>query len=263
LRLKISIKSEKEIKILKEGGKILAEALVLVAQRAQQAKNNPIETLELEKIARDFLRKHGARPSFLGYSDGGTSSFPSALCISINEEIVHGIPKKGKLVKNGDLLKLDLGVKYKNLYTDAAITVPIGQVSEKAIRLMEVTKKSLEIGMEQIYPGSYLGNYGNAVEKYVKMKSFFVVKKLVGHGVGYAVHEPPQVLNYGKAGSGIRLKKGMVIALEPMVNVSSEEIAVAPYGGGWVFVTEDGGLSAHFEHTVAVTDDGCEVLTEP
>lgn len=259
---KVKLKSEKEIKILREGGKILAEVLQLAAEKAKQAVKNPVSTMELEKIARAALAKYGAVPSFLGYSDGGSDPFPAALCVSLNNEIVHGIPSEDTFIRPGDILKLDLGVKYKKLYTDAAITVPIGKVGQAAEALIETTKKCLEIGLEQIYPGSYLGNYGNAVEKHAKLRGFYVVKRLVGHGVGYAVHEPPQVLNYGKVGRGLRLEKGMVLALEPMVNMTDEEISTAPYGGGWVFVTRDGGLSAHFEHTVAVTKDGREVLTE-
>lgn len=260
--MKVKLKSEREIAILREGGKILAETLRLAAEKVGKAGSESVRTLDLDKIARDTLAKYGATPSFLGYADGGLDPYPAALCVSINNEIVHGIPSKKRELRQGDLLKLDLGVKYKNLYTDAAISVVVGKADTKTIQLVETTKKSLEIGIQQIYPGSYLGNFGNAVEKYVKLRGFHVVRKLVGHGVGYAVHEPPQVLNYGKVGQGLKLEKGMVIALEPMVNMSDEEIDIAPYGGGWIFITRDGGLSAHFEHTVAVTDDGCVVLTE-
>lgn len=260
--MKIRLKSEKEIKILREGGKILAEALHMASEKARQAERSAVSTLDLDAVARDVIQGHGGTPSFLGYADGGLSPFPAALCTSINNEVVHGIPSKDKILKTGNILKLDLGVKYKGLYTDAALTLPIGKVDPKALDLIETTSSCLRIGLEHIYPGSFLGNYGNAVDKHIKMRGFHTIRKLVGHGVGYAVHESPQVPNYGKVGQGLKLEKGMVLALEPMVNMSDEEIDVASYGEGWVFVTNDGGLSAHFEHTVAVTDNGCEVLTE-
>lgn len=254
------IKSEKEIVKLREGGQILAEALNKASEKAKNACNERISTADLNEIAEKIIRKYKAEPSFLNYSENGAMPFPASLCTSINDEIVHGVPNKKRFLKEGDLVKLDLGVKHKKLFTDAAVTIPIGNVSELAKNILEVTKKGLALGLEQIQPNNYLGNYGNAVEKYVKMKGFYVVKGLVGHGVGYAVHEFPQIPNYGHPGGGLKLKEGMVLALEPMVNERTGKIKIGR--DGFVFITKKGGFSAHFEHTVVVTKDGCELLTE-
>jgi methionyl aminopeptidase len=258
--MKSVVKSEKEISRLKEGGKILAEALNKASEKAKKACDEKISTADLNEVAEIIIRKYKAEPSFLNYSENNSVPFPASLCTSINDEIVHGIPNKNRFLKEGDLIKLDLGVKYKKLFTDAAVTIPIGDVSELAKNILEVTKKGLALGLEQIQTGSYLGSYGNAVEKYVKMKGFYVVKGLVGHGVGYAVHEFPQIPNYGSPGEGLKLEEGMVLALEPMVNEKSGKIKLGR--DGFAFVTKKGGLSAHFEHTVVVAKNGCELITE-
>jgi len=258
--MKVTKKTKKEIALLREGGRILAEVLNILAKKAKEGEHSPIETIVFDQIAREELAKRKAVPSFLGYATDGENPFPAAVCLSINSEIVHGFPRKGKFIKNGDLVKLDLGVEYKGLFTDAAITVAVGKVSEIAQKIMEVTEKSLEIGLEQIYPGSCVGNYGNAVEKYVNLKKLHIVRGLVGHGVGYEVHEAPQIPNYGKPGKGIRFEEGMVIALEPMVNELSSGISLST--DDFTFETEDGGLSGHFEHTIAVTKNGFEILTK-
>jgi methionyl aminopeptidase len=256
-----TIKSKKDIKMLRESGKILAEALQAVAELAKEGAKREVSTKDLDALAEQIIRKRGGVPAFLGYSDGPGRGFPAALCVSLNHEIVHGVPRHNRFLKAGDLVKLDLGVNYHNLFTDSAVTVVVGKVDNKIQKMVEVTKRSLEIGMEQIYPGSKLGNYGNAVEKYVTMNNFAVVRGLVGHGVGYAVHEAPQIPNYGKVNKGKKLTEGMVLALEPMVNEFSEGIMLAE--DGFTFITEDRGLSAHFEHTVAVTENGFEILTLP
>jgi methionyl aminopeptidase len=256
--MKIKLKSKKEIAQLAEGGKILVEALGAAAARAREGAKEPVSTWELNKIAEKIIRKYQAEPSFLGYANGG-KPFPAALCVSLNSEIVHGVPDKKRFLKEGDLVKLDLGVKFKNLYTDAAITVAVGKTSKVAQELIRITKRSLELGLEQIYPGSFLGNYGQTIERYAAQHQFFVVRGLVGHGVGYAVHEPPQVPNFGKIGEGVKLKEGMVLALEPMINESTSDIKLA--ADGLTFETKDGGLSAHFECTVAITKKGHRVLT--
>ena len=258
--MKSVVKSEKEISELKEGGKILAEALNRASEKAKEACNERVSTADLDEVAEKVIRKYNAEPSFLNYSENGDTPFPASLCTSINNEIVHGIPRKDRFVAEGDLVKLDLGVKYKNLFTDAALTVPIGKISELAKNIMETTKMCLEAGLKQIQPNSYLGDYGNAVEKYVKTKGFYVVRGLVGHGVGYAVHEFPQIPNYGSPGSGLKLKEGMVLALEPMVNEESGRIKLGR--DGFSFVTKKKGLSAHFEHTIVVTKNGCELITK-
>ena len=253
-------KSKKEIAFLREGGKILSDVLAILSNKAQEAVSLEISTEMLDSLARKEIAKRKAEPSFLNYAADGENPFPGAVCISLNSEIVHGIPRANRFIKEGDLLKLDLGIKYKGLFTDAAVTVGIGRISEIARNIMETTRKSLEIGLEQIYPGSCVGNYGNAVEKYVSLKKFHIVRGLVGHGVGYAVHEAPQIPNYGKPGKGVKFEEGMVIALEPMVNELSSDISLAL--DGFTFETRDGGLSGHFEHTLAVTKDGFEILTK-
>ncbi len=257
---KVTKKSKKEIKLLHEGGKILADALNQVKVLAKEAVKKKVTTQELNDLAERIVRESGAEPSFLNYSNGSGKKFPATICTSINHEIVHGVPDLEKIIREGDLLKVDLGVKYKKLYTDAAITIPIGQVSKKAYKLMEVTQRSLEIGLEQIYPGSTTGNYGNAVEKYARKNGFEVVRGLVGHGVGYDVHEPPQIPNFGKPGDGVKLEEGMVLALEPMLGEGSGEISMST--SGFAFETIDKKLSAHFEHTVVVTKKGYEILTQ-
>lgn len=257
---KATIKSRREIELLREGGHILTEALLKAAELAKQAPREKISTQDINDVAEKFIQEKKAEPSFYGYQSGNDEpGFPAGMCVSINNEIVHGVPDKKTFLQDGDLLKIDLGVKYKKMYTDAAITVPIGKVSAEAMKLVDATRRSLEIGLEQIYPGSTLGNYGNAVEKYAHTKGFSVVTRLVGHGVGYAVHEPPQIPNYGKPGEGLVLKEGMILALEPMVNEKSGDIELGD--DGFVFITKDGGLSAHFEVTVAVTKNGHQILT--
>ncbi len=259
------IKSKKEIAILREGGKILHEALWSARELALEGERREIDSRELNDLAIKIIRKYGGEPSFLGYEVGsdknGVIEYPAALCVSNNNEIVHGIPRADKIIKNGDLLKLDLGVWYKGLCTDAALTVAVGEVSEVAGKLLEVTKEALKRGLKQIKAGNTLGDYGQAVDDYVVKQGFFTVKGLVGHGVGYEVHEPPQIPNFGRAGQGLKFKENMVLALEPMVNQFSEDIEQDVNGDGFAFRTVDGGLAAHFEHTIVVTKKGNEILT--
>ncbi len=259
------IKSKKEIAILREGGKILHEVLWSARELALEGERREIDSRELNDLAIKIIRKYGGEPSFLGYEVGsdknGVIEYPAALCISNNNEIVHGIPRADKIIKNGDLLKLDLGVWYKGLCTDAALTVAVGEVSEVAEKLLEVTKEALKRGLKQIKAGNTLGDYGQAVDDYVVKQGFYTVKGLVGHGVGYEVHEPPQIPNFGRAGQGLKFKENMVLALEPMVNQFSEDIEQDINGDGFAFRTVDGGLAAHFEHTIVVTKKGNEILT--
>ncbi len=257
---KASIKSKRDIELLRESGRILVEALLEVAKLAEKAVETKITASDLDRKAIEIIDKNKAKPSFYGYTAGvGEPGFPGALCVSLNNEIVHGLPTKEKIIQEGDLLKIDLGVEYKNLFTDAAITVPIGNVSKEAMELARTTRKCLELGLDQIYPGSTLGNYGNAIEKYALGKGYGVVRNLVGHGVGYAVHEPPQIPNFGKPGKGLVLEEGMVLALEPMINLGTGEIELGE--DGFAFVTGDGKISSHFEVTVAVVKKGHQVLT--
>ncbi len=246
----IYLKSQSEIAKLKEGGKYLAEILREVSDLVKPG----VTTEFLNERAEALIKEAGGEPSFKNYK----GSFPSGLCTSVNAEIVHGIPSKRELLE-GDIVSLDLGMIYKGMFTDHAVTVPVGSVSNQALELIDVTKKALEKGIEVMNPRATLGDIGHAIESFVKSQGFDVVRDLVGHGVGKAVHEEPQVLNYGKAGTGKRLEAGMVLALEPMVVISDYNIVSED--NGWTFSTADGGLSAHFEHTVAVTHYGHEILT--
>ena len=254
----INIKSDKEILIMHEGGKILAEIL----KKLSEAVKPGITTNHLEELARELVLSYGVKPSFLGY-DG----YPAALCTSVNEEIVHGVPSE-RILKDGDLLKLDMGVLHNGFHTDSAITVLVGQVINittsqvvypQAQKLINVTKEALGVGISKAKVGNTIGDIGSAIQKYVEGSGLNVVRDLVGHGIGRKLHEPPQVLNYGEQGEGEELKAGMVIAIEPMVVTGSWKIKNGK--DGFAFVTKDGGLAAHFEHTVAITSRGPIALT--
>lgn len=258
--MKVKKKSKKEIVTLRQGGIILAEALNAAAHLALQANEKKVTTKDLDRIAEEIVREHGAEPAFLNYQpEGYENPFPAALCTSVNDEIVHGFPNENVVLKNGDIVSLDLGVKFKDLYTDSAVTVAIGKVDEKTQRLIEVTKMGLEKGIEQLVPGKTLGDYGQAVDEFAHENGFVTVWGLVGHGVGYSQHEAPQIPNYGKAGKGLVLEEGMVFALEPMLTLKARDIVMD--SNGYTFSTRDGEMAAHFEHTVAITKKGNQVLT--
>ncbi|MBU1131112.1 type I methionyl aminopeptidase [Patescibacteria group bacterium] len=248
----ITIKTPEEIKKLREGGKILAKVL----RELEGAARPGVKTHELEDLAQKLIKEAGAKPSFLGY---GEPPYSAALCTSVNEEVVHCIPSNRE-IKEGDLIGLDCGIWYKELCTDMAVTIPIGKVSAEVKKLIKVTRKALDIAINQIKPGNTIGDLGSAVQKYVEKNNFSVIRKLVGHGVGYQVHEPPRIPNFGEPGEGEILKEGMVLAIEPMVNVGSHDIEVRD--NKWDIVTKDKSLSAHFEYTVVVTKNGCEILTK-
>ncbi len=252
-------KTKEEIQALRESGKILADAMNLAVERVKDATSQKVFTMELDEIAEKYIREHDAEPAFLNYSDGGGEPFPASLCISINDEIVHGIPKRDLQIKEGDIVSLDLGVKYKGMFTDAAATVMVGKVSEEARKITEVTRKSLDAGIATLRHNAKLGDYGAAVDDFATKNGYVTVKGLVGHGVGHEVHEPPQIPNYGKKGTGLQIKEGMVLALEPMLAISDDRISLGE--DGFAFVTYNGELSAHFEHTVLITKNGCEVIT--
>ncbi|MFH1207398.1 MAG: type I methionyl aminopeptidase [Patescibacteria group bacterium] len=246
----IRIKNAEDIAKLAEGGKRLARVLHHVASEVRPG----VSTAELDESAERLIVKLGGQPSFKGFND-----YPAATCISINEGVVHGIPSSKRIIKSGDVVGVDIGMKYQGLFTDMAATVPAGKISAEAKKLIEVTKKSLDKAIALVKPGVPIGDIGHAVQQYAESFGFSVVKSLVGHGVGYAVHEEPRIPNFGKRGQGIRLSAGMVIALEPMVNIGGDEVVTL--SDGWTIVTSDGSCSAHFEHTIAVTDTGCLVLT--
>ena len=255
-KYKINIKSKSEIEIMRESGKILAEILRLLASKVEPG----IFGDELEKIAEKEVKKYGVIPSFKNYViSRNIAPFPSIICFSINDEIVHGFPF-GKIIKEGDIVSIDAGVKYKGFHSDSAVTVGAGEINRKAKKLIEVTKESLFKGIEQVKPGNRIGDIGFAVQKYAEKNGFSVVRDLVGHGVGRSIHEPPEVPNFGNKKTGLKLSPGMTFAIEPMINEGSYYIKFDD--DQWTIRTKDGKLSAHFEHTVAVTEDGCEILTE-
>lgn len=254
-------KTQKEIDDLREGGHLLAEILDAVIAAVKPG----VSTGELNVLAEKLMREAGAQPAFLGYGARLTKQgqkvggFPAVLCTSANEGVVHCIPSHERILREGDVIGLDIGIKYKGLFTDMARTVGVGNISAKAKQLIRVTKEALDLGIAEARPGKTTGDIGQAVQKYVEAHGFSVVRDLVGHGVGHAVHEDPPVPNFGKAGGGAKLEAGMVIAIEPMINEG--EFQVKMLNDGWSIVTRDGKLSAHFEDTIAITEHGTEVLT--
>jgi methionyl aminopeptidase len=254
----ISIKSKEEIEVMREGGQILAGILEKLRSEVKPGKS----AAELDKLARELVFSRGARPSFLGYAPNGRGDgYPAALCVSVNDEIVHGIPRKNKIISEGDLVKLDMGVEHKKMHTDATVMTGVGKISKMAEKIRKVTEECIYLGIDAIAPGKKLSDYARAVEDHAEKNGFSIVRDLVGHGVGYSIHEPPQVLNYfhEKLG-GIGFKEGMTLALEPMINEGGYEIYLAD--DGWTYKTLDGKLNGHWEHTIVVTKDGCEVLTK-
>jgi methionyl aminopeptidase len=247
----MQLKSASEIEAIARAGKIVAGVLAVVAEHASPG----VSTAELDGLAESFIRDHeGAAPAFKGLY-----GFPATLCTSLNEEVVHGIPSSRRTLVEGDLLGVDVGVVLDRMYADAAFTVPVGEPSTDARRLLGVTRQALEAGVRETRPGATLGDVGAAVQEVVEGAGFSVIRELVGHGVGFAAHEEPQVPNYGHRGQGVELEEGLVIAIEPMVNAGRRHIRTL--NDGWTVVTADGSLSAHFEHTVAVTPHGPKVLT--
>jgi methionine aminopeptidase, type I len=245
----IVCKSESELILMREAGRIVAETHRLM----KQAVVPGITTGELDRIADDYIRSQGATPSFKGYN-----GFPSSICASVNEELVHGFPGKRKLVE-GDIISIDIGAQYKGYHGDSAWTYGVGTISEEAQRLLDVTEASLYAGLELVRPDVRLFTISHAIQKVIEEAGFSVVREYVGHGVGTELHEEPQIPNYGVPDRGPRLKPGMVLAIEPMVNIG--ERYVRTLSDNWTVVTVDGSLCAHFEHTVAVTESGYEILT--
>ncbi len=245
----ISIKSDREISFLKEAGNIVYQTHCYLKPYIKAG----VRTKELDKLASDFILSKNASPSFKGYE-----GFPASICTSINQEVVHGIPSNRRL-KNGDIISIDIGACYKGYHGDSAWTYAVGKISDEKLYLLEHTKKSLFVGLEQIKPGNHVGDIGYAIETYAKEHNLGVIKELVGHGVGTNIHEEPDVPNYGSKGSGPVLKKGMVIAVEPMLTLGSPEICILD--DDWTIETADYSEAAHYEHTVVVTDNGFEILT--
>ena len=246
----VSLKTTRELRLMREAGKISQEALL----KAGEAVKPGVTTFELDKIVRTTIEKAGAVPSFLGY--GG---FPASACISVNNVVIHGIPSRKQILKEGDIVSIDVGACYQGFNGDNAWTFACGDISMEAQKLLDATRESLFEAIKMAQPGNRIGDIGSAVQKYVEDRSYSVVRDFVGHGVGAKLHEDPSVPNYGTPGRGVRLLPGMTIAIEPMVNAGGHEVTVL--GDGWTTVTRDGRLSAHFEHTIAITPDGPVILT--
>jgi methionyl aminopeptidase len=253
----IIIKTGAEIEIIREGGKRLATVLYKVRDMVKPG----ISTWELDKYAEKLIKDMGDYPAFLNYKpDGAETAYPASLCVSVNDEVVHGIPKENKILKEGDIVSLDLGLRHKGLYTDMAITVGVGEVSNGSKKLMEATENALHVGIDSAQNGNRIGDISHAIEGFVRAKKYGIVEVLAGHGVGKAIHEDPYIPNFGKAGTGAKLEKGMIIAIEPMVNNGTKNVILEK--DGWTFRTADGKRSAHFEHTILITDGEPEILTK-
>ncbi len=247
----IVIKNSEQLKKMRVAGRITGEALALAGEMVREG----VTTKQLDEKIRHHIEKCGARPSFLGY--GG---FPASACISLNNEVIHGIPSHDRVLKEGDIVKIDVGAFKDGFHGDSANTFPVGKIAPEAQRLIDVTKEAFELGAAQVAEGARIGDIGHAIEAHVTANGFSVVRKYVGHGVGAELHEDPNVPNYGTPGRGPRLYRGMTIAIEPMVNMGGPD--VLELRDGWTVITKDSALSAHYEHTVALTDNGIEFLTK-
>ncbi|HEY4499337.1 MAG TPA: type I methionyl aminopeptidase [Candidatus Paceibacterota bacterium] len=253
----ITIKTPQDITHLREGGRRLAQVIDAVAVAAKPG----VAATALDVLAEKMVRDGGDTPSFLHYKARGSDhAYPASLCVSINDEVVHGLPKASSILKNGDVVSLDMGLIHQGLYLDSAVTIGIGGIDANAKKLIHVTKEALGIGISAARAGKHVGDIGYVIEQFIKPHGFGIVRELAGHGVGYGVHEDPFIPNFGKRGNGAILKPGMVIAIEPMINEGGDEIYVDD--DGFTFRTKDGKRSAHFEHTVLITEEDPEILTE-
>ena len=249
----ITIKSPREIELMGRAGRIVADVLALVRSRVAPG----VTTWDLDRLAEEFIRSHdGATPSFKGLY-----GFPATLCTSINAEVVHGIPSRKRVLAEGDILSVDVGACVGGLHGDGAVTAPVGEVSPEARRLLETTERALAAGVAAAHAGGHVGDIGSAVQRVAEAERYGVVRELVGHGIGSQFHEEPQIPNYGMPHRGPRLLAGMTLAIEPMINLGRPEVRTLP--DKWTVVTMDGSLSAHFEHTVLLTEDGARILTVP
>lgn len=244
------VKTQKEIENMRVAGKALGEILV----ELKSYINPGMSTQDVADHTQQLIRARGVEPAFLGYQ-----GFPDVICISLDEEIVHGTPKKDKIIEEGSIVSLDLGIKYGGMIVDGAITLPVGKIDQATQKLLADTEQSLNLALKQVKSGAKVGDIGHAVESYAKPLGYGIIRDLVGHGVGHEVHEDPNIPNYGQKGTGMELKEGMTIAIEPMLTLGSEDVAILE--DGWTIVTRDGSLGCQFEHTVLVTKDGCEILT--
>ena len=248
----IVLKNGRELKIMREACRISAEALKLAGSAVEPG----ITTAELDKIAEKYILSQGAVPNFKNYN-----GYPATACISINNEVIHGIPSKKRVIQAGDIVSIDLGAKFEGYHGDNAATFACGDISDEAKRLMDTTRESLYEGIAAAVSGGRLGDIGAAIQQYVEKRGYSVVRQFVGHGIGTSLHEAPEVPNFGTHGRGIRLMPGMTLAIEPMINVGNYDVKVMP--DGWTVLTKDGSLSAHFEHTIVITPDGPQIMTKP
>lgn len=246
----IHLKSQRELDVMRRAGSATAQIL----REITNAVRPGVTTLQLDEIAEKKCKELGVKPAFKGYH-----GYPGCLCVSVNEQVVHGIPSAQKILMSGDIVGLDFGVIVDGYYGDSAVTVAVGEISKEAQKLLDVTREGLLQGIAQASPGNRLFDISHAIQNYVEERGFSVVREFVGHGIGRSLHEEPQVPNYGPKGKGVVLKEGMVLAIEPMINAGGHAVRVED--DGWTAVTIDGSLSAHFEHTVAITKDGPEILT--
>ncbi|MFA6353709.1 MAG: type I methionyl aminopeptidase [Candidatus Paceibacterota bacterium] len=254
----IIIKTPKEIEIIREGGKHLATVLYKIKEMVKPG----ISTKDLDIYAEKLIRDIGGTPAFLNYRpEGARKPYPASLCVSVNDEVVHGIPSKKRILKEGDIISLDLGLKYKGLFTDMAITVPVGKVNMADQKLIEITEQALQVGINSASLGNTIGDISNSIESFIRSRKdkYGIVEVLAGHGVGRAVHEDPFIPNFGKKGTGEKLLPGMVLALEPMINLGTKNVTID--ADDWTFRTADRKNSAHFEHTILITEGEAEVLT--
>ncbi len=247
----IILKSSSQIQIMQEANQIVAQTLSMLKQHVQPG----MSTLKLDMIAEKFARQNDAKPAFKGYR-----GFPGSLCVSLNEQVVHGIPSKKVILQEGDILSIDFGVLYKGYYGDAAVTLPVGKIPAKTAELLEVTRDSLYKAIDQVRVGNRIADISEAVQSYVEKHGYSVVRQFVGHGIGQDLHEPPEIPNYVRSGRTAKLLPGMVIAIEPMVNAGTHEVKVLK--DGWTVITKDKKMSAHFEHSVAVTENGPLILSD-
>ena len=247
----INLKSSREIEIMKGASRIVAEILLELREHCKEG----VTTSDLDRIAEDLTLKKKAKPAFKGYR-----GFPASVCISLNSEVVHGIPSPKRVVKNGDVVGLDFGVIYDGYYGDSAYTVSVGSIPPEVERLLHVTEESLYKAIEQAIPGNYISDLSAAVQRLAEANNYGIVREFCGHGIGRSLHEDPPVLNYVQNGKGPKIKAGLVLAIEPMINLGTEKVKILE--DGWTVVTADGQPSAHFEHTIAVTPDGPVILTQ-
>ena len=250
----ILIKSKKEIDYIRESCRIVAETLQLLKSNVRPG----ITTLELDKIAEDYIRSNNAVPAFKGYSQGSAPGFPGSVCSSVDDEVVHGIPGS-RILKDGQIVSLDIGFLKNGFFGDAALSVAVGNISDEKKKLMDVTERSLQLGIEQAVAGNKVHDISNAIQIHVESNGFSIVRDLCGHGVGKFLHEDPSIPNFGKKGTGPKLKNGMTLAIEPMVNAGKYDVITA--NDGWTILTADGSTSAHFEHTILINNNLPEILT--